>query len=106
MGIGIDEHGVRTRVGLTALTLCWEELEAPELERRQNGLVLGLTAKRGRRSVLYPMYFGSDPVIVAEVIEFYRTHPGERHLLADPIAALARVVEIETEPGSTLRRER
>lgn len=48
---------------------------------------------------MYPIYFGSDPVIVAEVIEYYRTHPEDRHLLADPLVALQRVVELAEAPA-------
>lgn len=93
-GIEIDERGVRTRTGLRAVVFNWDELGAAQLVRRQNGLILGLVGADGSCTTVFPFYFGSDPVIIAEVIEHYRTHPEERHLLSDPIAALGRVVEM------------
>lgn len=61
--------------------------------------VLGLADASGGAHTVYPIYFGSDPVIVAEVIEYYRTHPEDRHLLADPLVALQRVVELAEAPA-------
>ena len=95
VGVELHADGVHTRKGLSRVFLPWDQLLTPSIVMVSKKPVLGLVDTSGQGGLLYSMYFGSDPVIVAEVIEFYRTHPGERHLLADPIAALARVVEIE-----------
>lgn len=95
VGIELHTDGVRTRKGLSRLFLPWDELLPPEIHMLSKNPVLGLADTSGGAHIVYPIYFGSDPVIVAEVIEYYRTHPEDRHLLADPLAALERVVELD-----------
>jgi hypothetical protein len=40
-----------------------------------------------------PYAIGSDPNVVAPIVRHYLTHPEDRHLLADPVAAIRRVEE-------------
>ncbi|MFD1202926.1 hypothetical protein ACFSWE_11965 [Leucobacter albus] len=99
VGIELHTDGVHTGKGLSRLFLPWDELLPPEIHMLSKNPVLGLADTSGGAYIVYPIYFGSDPVIVAEVIEYYRTHPEDRHLLADPLAALERVVELDAPPA-------
>ena len=84
-GLVVEVQGVHFTNGLSAVQLKWDDLLSPVLLNRRRNSVLSLELESGANFVLYPIYFsGSDPVIVAEVIEYYRTHPEDRHLLADP----------------------
>ena len=94
LGVELHVDGVRTQKGLSRIFLPWDELLTPSIVMVSKNPVLGLVDTSGRGGLLAPMYFGSDPVIVAEVVEYYRAHPEDRHLLSDPIIALERVVEI------------
>lgn len=98
-GLVVEAQGVRSRIGLSTVQLKWDDLLSPVLLNRRRHSVLSLELQSGANFVLYPIYFGSDPVIVAEVIEYYRTHPEDRHLLADPLVALQRVVELAEAPA-------
>lgn len=45
----------------------------------------------GAAFVIDGNHLGSDPAIVARVIEFYRAHPARRGELADGVGAIAAV---------------
>jgi hypothetical protein len=52
-----------------------------------------LTLSTGGSIILAPHFLGSDPNVVAAVINYYRAHPEQRPLLSDPHAALDHVEE-------------
>lgn len=93
-GAWLEARGLsQGRIGST-WTLEWEDIARVLPMARKRGVRLALEDTAGGIHFLYSERLGSDPLIVAEVIEYFRTHPAERAVLNDPLAALALVGEV------------
>lgn len=93
-GVWLDARGLsQGRIGST-WTLGWEDIARVLPMARKRGVRLALEDTCGGIHVLYSERLGSDPLVVAEVIEYFRAHPAERAVLNDPLAALALVGEV------------
>lgn len=87
-GIEIDETGVGVRKGMIARPINWTDLYSVSVS--SSGKILSLLITRADRSsmIVPAIYIGSNPYFVAELIAFYDSNPGQRHLLAAPFAAV------------------
>lgn len=95
-GLIIDEAGVRWPSTILVRRVAWDDIVTVRAEARGKRATI-LTLEENRRTWhVYPLGFGSDPQIVAEVIEYFRSHPDERPLLCDGPAALRRMAELRT----------
>lgn len=91
-GLTLNHEGVTGSGPLVStIRVPWEDLEIVELGTERNVRVVRLYDGHGELHVLKPILLGSDPIIVAETIEYFRSHPEDRARLNDPHAALALV---------------
>lgn len=91
-GLRITEDGLTGVRGVGPRTFSWDEIVdvTPEIEGRE--VALGLTDVHGLiTNVGASSYLGSDPALVAQVVNHFLDHPEDRHLLSDPSAAIRRV---------------
>ncbi|GMA36931.1 hypothetical protein [Demequina litorisediminis] len=95
VGLELADAGLRGVRGAASVDLTWEQVEGASARASGKDGVLviaGSTAVTINGSRL-----GSDPAVIAAVIEHFRMHPEDRPLLATPREAL-RVVE-DAQPG-------
>jgi hypothetical protein len=92
-GLTLSETGLSGVRGSRRVRLRWDDLETAEVVSYR-GAQLSLRTTAGRFVRVESYWIGSDPNVVAPVIEHYRHHPEDRHLLGDPLAALRRVEEV------------
>lgn len=91
-GLVLNREGILGEGPLVStIRVPWNDLEIVELGTEKKTRVVRLYDGHGEMHVLKPILLGSDPVIIAEIIEYYRSHPGDRGHLDDPPAALALV---------------
>jgi hypothetical protein len=89
-GLSLSESGLRGVRGTKSVNLDWDDLAGARVVFvKDSRLVLDLTT--GGAIILVPHYTGSDPNVMAAVINYYRVHPEERSRLANPRAALDHV---------------
>lgn len=88
-GLEISPHGLRWRRSFTTATLDWHELAAAEEPGQGNDRLLRLHTRSGTVSKIYPLAFGSDPVVVTALVTFYLENESQRELLNDPRSAVA-----------------
>ncbi|GAB3604696.1 hypothetical protein GCM10027413_01050 [Conyzicola nivalis] len=86
-GLVLDEHGIRGVRGSKAVDLSWDDLAKAEVTAPK-GIRLTLHLRPAGSVVIEPQYIGSDPNVLAPVINFFREHPQHRAALATPRAAL------------------
>ena len=99
-GIKAEAEGVTWWAGVTEHSLQWDDVSAVTAQVQGRNKSLHITEVDGREHKLMPLYFGSDPYLVAEIIQHYLEVPADRPELADPISAIERVAEIEVmHPG-------
>jgi hypothetical protein len=89
-GLTLTEHGLRGVRGSKPVHLDWDVLDHAEVVSSK-GAKLALHLVSGGVIVIEPRYTGSDPNVVAPVIDFFLKHPAHRSTLATPEAALALV---------------
>jgi hypothetical protein len=89
-GLTLTPEGVRGVRGSGHVDLPWSDLERVDVTAVR-GARLVLHARGGAAVAIDPHRLGSDPNLVAAIVEHFRTHPGDRGALAEGIAALARV---------------
>ncbi len=92
-GVELSPEGVRWWQGLRENIIPWDGLAEVALGAKKKGKRLRLHHRDGNVHSLVPMFFGSDPVVVAEVIRYFLDHPDDRETLSDPRAALALVAD-------------
>lgn len=91
-GLTLNREGVLGDGALiTAIQVPWSDLEIVELGIERDVGVVRLYDGHGKLHVLKPILLGSDPTIIAESIEYFRSHPEDRWRLDDPHTALALV---------------
>jgi hypothetical protein len=90
-GLTLSQHGIRGVRGTGSIDITWDQLERVEVTST-GGAKLVLHSTHSPAVVIEPRWTGSDPNIIAPIVDYYRTHPAERSALADPRAAL-RLVE-------------
>ncbi|MEV8250421.1 hypothetical protein AB0O87_05795 [Microbacterium sp. NPDC076768] len=91
-GLTLDERGLRGVREHTSFDVEWDGLVRAESGGKM-GMKLTLHFRDRRRPVVVGgPQIGSDPAVVAAVIEYYRLHPAERTHLSDGPGAI-RVVE-------------
>jgi hypothetical protein len=78
-------HGVR---GSRRVSLTWADLDRAYVSAMPKQR-LNLRPHSGKTIAVLILFTGSDPNIVAHIINFYLAHPEHRALLATPEAALA-----------------
>lgn len=94
-GVRIDSDGLSWPTGAKRHVVPWDALERVVLiPRNKYAVTLVLEGVDGRAYPHYGTKHGSNPYLVAEVIEYFRAHPAERAVLNDPLAALALVGEV------------
>ncbi|WP_205881401.1 hypothetical protein [Leucobacter coleopterorum] len=105
-GVTLDEAGIVCRTFLgRPWFVSWASLEEVELGRKGRVKAIKLYSADEGVSTIIPMTMGSDPIVIAETIEYFRRHPGDRELLNDPFAALSLVVDFDPAPQSADGRE-
>ena len=89
-GLTLSVSGIRGVRGTKNVDLRWDSLlGAGVIFVKDSRLVLSLTT--GGTILIAPQYTGSDPNVVAAVLNYYRAHPEHRALLANPRGALDHV---------------
>jgi hypothetical protein len=104
-GITLSEEGIHWRDLKRSGTVDWEDLERVTLGAHRGMKRFYLHEYDGEMHIIEPSGLGSDPIIIAEVIEYFRTHPKDRNTLNDPRTALALAVEPIPNP-SNQRKQR
>ena len=96
----LDEHGLWVQRLFSANLLGWEEVD--RAAARLDGTVASLEIMLTRRYniIVQQKYLGSDPRLVAEVVNYFSRQPRQRAALYDPIRALELVVEREPSPST------
>lgn len=94
-GITLSEEGVQWQDLRRGSFVAWENLESVELGayKGMKRLYMREYAYGSDPHIIEPSGLGSDPIVIAEVIEYFRTHPKDRETLSDPAAALSLVTE-------------
>ena len=92
LGLTLTKTSVSGVRGTSRVDIRWENLSGVAAVASP-GAKLYISAKAGEPIIIEPRWIGSDPNEVAAIIEYYREHPGDRHLLTDPAAAIRRVEE-------------
>lgn len=87
-GLTLDERGLRGVRGSHRFELAWSELSSATIVSAK-GARLVLNLRSGGVIVIDPHRIGSDPNVVAPVIDFFLRNPEHRAALATPRAALA-----------------
>jgi len=99
VGVRIDETGVTRRSAFTSSHLRWDEIDrvtvtpargAPPVMRLHS--TFGIRRVTSQRA--YSIDYDSDTLVVAEAIEYFRTHPEERAKTRDPLVALRSFADI------------
>lgn len=94
-GLTLSEAGLRGVRGSTPVELSWDDLSHASVVSVK-GARLVLNLRSGRGIVVDPRRIGSDPNVVAPVIDFFLENPRHRAVLSTPVAALALVEEYAT----------
>ena len=94
-GLRIDSSGILWRTVFTQHAAAWTDLDDIGVSPRRNGGSLTIRMKDGNTARLYSITLGTNPLIVAAAIEYFRTHPEERHKTGDPMVALQAFAEVE-----------
>ena len=95
-GLTLTAHGVRGVRGAGRIDLPWDEVSRVEVVSTR-GARLVLHSRAGTATSLDGRVLGSDPNLVAPIVEHFRAHPADRSTLGDPAAALA-LVEAAVSP--------
>lgn len=91
VGLRLSAWGLEGVRGGPAVRLPWGYLERAEAIPTRRGAALMLVLIEGNPLVILGQDLGSDPNVVAAIIEHYRTHPEDEDLLSDAVAAIRRV---------------
>lgn len=99
VGLALSPDGLRGVRGIHPITIGWDELAAADvIDARGAKLVLHRTD--GGAQPVGALWLGSDPNIVAPVIEFFRTHPEKRAVLGGEPAETLRVARAALTNGA------
>jgi hypothetical protein len=90
-GLVVDESGLVGVRGGPDAQLPWERLESASVVTSSTGACLAITAVEGSVVTIQAPQIGSDPNVVAAIIEHFRTHPEDREVLGDAREAIRRV---------------
>lgn len=90
LGLQMADAGVRGVRGATSVELTWDQIGRASARPSGRDGALVIEAAGGPVSI-NASRLGSDPAVVAAVVEHFRTHPEDRHLLATPREALRAV---------------
>lgn len=90
LGLRVGPDGLRGVRGSKRVELAWEDL-ASAAPVGAHGPKLLLSTRAGASIVVDANHTGSDPAIIAAVIEHYRARPASRAELADGIGAIRAV---------------
>ena len=93
-GIVLDEQGVSWQTPLGCRRIPWNELDRPEMLVRPGGSPARLKLVNGSGTTLGSDNSTPDAYVLVEAIEYFRTHPEERHKTNDPMTALSAFAEI------------
>lgn len=90
VGLRVGAAGLTGVRGGGAINIAWDDLaDAAALGGRGHNVVF--TTRAGGTVVLDAHHLGSDPAIVAAVVEHFRRQPGDRGSLAGGVGAVATV---------------
>ena len=87
-GLTLTPEGVRGVRGAGPVALAWDDLARVEVLASSHGARLVLHAVGGGVSSVDPHWTGSDPNLVAAIVEHFRARPADRAALRDGPAAL------------------
>ncbi|MFV0427032.1 MAG: hypothetical protein ACK5KU_08355 [Beutenbergiaceae bacterium] len=91
VGLRVTADGLDGVRGARPLSLAWDEIDSADAPG-PHGPHLALLTTTGNTIVIETHYIGSDPAIVARILQHYRDNPAQRHELEDGQQAV-RVVE-------------
>ncbi|SJN46068.1 hypothetical protein FM104_14530 [Microbacterium esteraromaticum] len=91
-GLQVDAEGLSGVRGTKQVHLRWDDLESAAAFGRHGPQLMLLTSNQGPIA-LEAHHFGSDPAVVARIIEYFRVNPTQRAQLNDGAAAI-RTVEM------------
>lgn len=89
-GLTLTETGLSGVRGGPLVEVSWDDLSRVSVVASPSAKLV-LTPWNTSGLVIDPRWIGSDPNEVAAIIDYYREHPRDRRLLADPRAAIRRV---------------
>lgn len=90
-GLEVSPSGLRGVRGSANVDTRWEELDHANAFVTPKSASLEVTFKGGSAVEIDAVHLGSDPTVVAAVIEHFRADGADRELLLDPRAALRAV---------------
>lgn len=95
-GVTLDQKGIiwRSHLGRPRF-VSWESVEKVDLARKGKTKVIKLDSSDEGICTIVSMTLGSDPIVIAETIDYFRRHPNDRSALNNPYEALALVVDFE-----------
>jgi hypothetical protein len=101
-GLTLSEQGLRGVRGSKPVRLAWDDLSYADVATTRQGAKLVLHLRPTGVIVITPHYTGSDPNVLAPLINFFLAHPEQRATLATPMAAL---VVVEAEASATRKAD-
>jgi hypothetical protein len=90
VGLALTPDRIRGVRGGKQVDLPWNDLARVEVIHAK-GAQLVLHLRSGDDITVDPRYTGSDPNVLAPIIEYFLNHPGSRDTLTEPRAAIALV---------------
>lgn len=87
-GLDVSPWGLMGVRGARAVRVEWVELATATAIAGRSGARLQLLTRDGRLLLVHCQFLGSDPSVVAAVIEHFRLNPDDRHDLVDVMDAL------------------
>lgn len=88
-GITLDRDGVAWQSAFRDHRIPWGHLAPVMPPHPRGGSAVSLSVNGRSGTTLYFDNVSMDPRIVADAVEYFRTHPDERHKMRDPLTALA-----------------
>lgn len=89
-GLTLTETGLIGVRGSASVSSTWDGVTGVELVYVRGARIV-LHLRDGRTVTLDPRYTGSDPNVLATIVDYFLRHPADRAALADPRAAIALV---------------
>lgn len=81
-GLSASPMGLSVLGEFRRVLVAWDDLVEANVSSGKNGIVLRLWSTKYGVTNIAAGSIGSDPNIVAAIIEYFRTHPEDRHYLA------------------------
>ncbi|NYI39969.1 hypothetical protein [Demequina lutea] len=99
VGLAVSERGLSGVRNGGRVAISWDELQGASAMTIPSGPLVVFSVASGPTVLLRGVYIGSDPNLVAAIVEHFRTHPEDRVLLADGAAAIRAVENAPPAPA-------